>query len=169
MRTAIPGRSQGFLLALLVLGSLVACSRRGSDSAPVTAAPQAVSSASANLTTSDSEQSLRLTSPRPGQALKSPLTVTGAAPGSWFFEATFPVTLSDGNGTVLARAPARAKGTWMTSNYVGFTATLVFATPTTAEGELLLQNDNPSGEAGKSRYVRVPVSFAAPANGQAAH
>ena len=74
--------------------------------------------------------------------------------GNWYFEASFPVTLLDANGAVLARAPARAKGTWMTADYVGFTATLVFAAPATSEGELLLQNDNPSGEAGKSRSSR---------------
>lgn len=168
MPIAVPGRCAGLLLAMLVAGGLPACSREDRGAAPATAAPapeavsapEAASTADSSPATSGEEGALRLTSPRPGQALKSPLTVTGAAPGNWYFEASFPVTLLDGNGAVLARAPARAKGTWMTADYVGFTATLVFAAPATAEGELLLQNDNPSGEAGKSRYVRIPVVFA---------
>src|ERR1700746_2179249 len=47
----------------------------------------------------------------PGDAVTSPLTITGKAKG-WYFEASFPVKLLDGQGNVLASGPAQAQGDW---------------------------------------------------------
>ena len=46
----------------------------------------------------------------------SPMTVTGTARGGWYFEASFPVELRDGNGSLLASSVAQAQGDWMTTN-----------------------------------------------------
>ena len=52
----------------------------------------------------------------------------------------------------------------MSMKFVPFTATLVFKTPATANGELVLEKDNPSGEPRNAQALRIPVRFAA-ANG----
>src|SRR3989338_2065297 len=57
---------------------------------------------------SDLDNLIRLASPTPNQSVKSPLSVSGEARGYWFFEASFPVRIFDGNGTELGVIPAQA-------------------------------------------------------------
>lgn len=104
---------------------------------------------------------IRLAEPRPNAEIKSPLTITGEARGTWFFEASFPVQLLLGDGRVLAEAPAQAEGEWMTENFVPFRATLTFEVPVTAsrKGTLVLKKDNPSGLPEHDDELRIPVSF----------
>ena len=83
--------------------------------------------------------------PLPGATVTSPFTVRGKARGTWFFEASFPVILTDSAGHILAQAPAHAESDWMTTDFVPFSVTLTFTTPTTATGTLTLKKDNPSG------------------------
>lgn len=97
--------------------------------------------------------------PLPGTKITSPLVVTGRARGNWYFEASFPVKLLDGNGNQIAIAPAQAQGDWMTVDYVPFSVTLTFAQPVTATGTLILQKDNPSGEPQFDDLVSIPVTF----------
>src|SRR6185503_7556549 len=56
--------------------------------------------------------------PTPGSLVKSPLTITGKARGYWYFEASFPARLLDGNGKEIAIKPAQAQGDWMTEEFV---------------------------------------------------
>src|SRR3989338_5118168 len=49
---------------------------------------------------------VKVIQPTVNQLVFSPLAITGEARGSWFFEASFPVRLIDGNGYVLAERPA---------------------------------------------------------------
>lgn len=102
---------------------------------------------------------IRITSPKPCGLVTSPLTVTGAARGQWFFEASFPVRLLDSNGKVLSALPAQADGEWMTPNFVPFHAVLTFALPATATGTLLLIQDNPSGLPANDASYSIPVRF----------
>ncbi|MDO8594355.1 MAG: Gmad2 immunoglobulin-like domain-containing protein [bacterium] len=102
---------------------------------------------------------IRIAQPRPNTVIESPLVVKGMARGNWFFEASFPVKLFDGNGELLASVPAQAKGEWMTTEFVPFEATLSFKMPTTTVGLLLLQKDNPSGLPEHDDALRVPVRF----------
>lgn len=92
-------------------------------------------------------------------ATTSPLVVFGEARGNWYFEASFPVVLLDGNGVEIAHAPAQAQGDWMTENFVPFKTTLIFAMPTTTVGTLVLKKDNPSGLPHNDAEVRLPVVF----------
>jgi hypothetical protein len=96
--------------------------------------------------------------------ITSPLTVRGKARGSWFFEASFPVVLTDWDGRIIAQTAAQAKGDWMTSEFVEFEATLTFESPTATNsadyakrGTLILQKDNPSGlpENDDSREITI--------------
>ncbi len=102
---------------------------------------------------------IRIDSPRPNAIVTSPLEVTGQARGTWYFEASFPVKLLDGNGNQLAIIPAQAEGEWMTENFVQYKATLEFTAPTTATGTLVLEKDNPSGLPENEDSLIVPIRF----------
>jgi Immunoglobulin-like domain of bacterial spore germination len=101
-----------------------------------------------------------VTSPKPGEAITSPLTITGEARGYWFFEASFPVVLVNWDGLIIAQGIAEAEGNWMTESFVPFTAKLTFIKPDYNErGTLILQKDNPSGLPENDAAVEIPVTF----------
>jgi len=102
---------------------------------------------------------IKIDSPRPNAKLSSPLTVTGQARGTWYFEASFPVILVDADNNELGRGVAQAQSDWMTEEFVPFKATLEFKTPATATGMLLLKKDNPSGLPENDNQLTVPVQF----------
>ncbi len=84
--------------------------------------------------------------PLPESRISSPLTIRGKARGNWFFEASFPVILTNWDGLIIAEGHAQADGEWMTTDFVPFTATLNFEKPNYGErGALILKKDNPSG------------------------
>ncbi len=103
---------------------------------------------------------IRLDSPRPGAEIKSPLTITGQARGTWYFEASFPVVLVDWDGRIIAQGIAQAKDNWMTTEFVPFEAILTFAADPNAysnRGALILQKDNPSGLPEYDDALEIPV------------
>jgi len=102
---------------------------------------------------------IKVFSPLPGELVKSPLIVTGAARGFWYFEASFPVRLYDENGNELTITPAQAQGEWMTTEFVPFSATLTFTAPETKHGMLVLEKDNPSGLPEHDEEIELPVRF----------
>ncbi len=116
---------------------------------------------SKDATAAQLDDRIRVTSPAPGEAVSSPLTVTGEARGTWYFEASFPAELQDANGKVLAQTPAQAKGDWMTDKFVPFSVTLIFPKPATPTGTLILHRDNPSGLPQNEASVSIPVTFTA--------
>lgn len=93
-----------------------------------------------------------------GDLVESPLTITGEA-RLWYFEASFPVRLLDGNGREIAVAPAQAQDDWMTEDFVPFSVTLTFDALETDEGTLILEKDNPSGLPENAAYISIPVRF----------
>lgn len=102
---------------------------------------------------------IKVDSPLPNQEIESPLLVTGQARGYWFFEASFPIRLLDGNGKEIAVKPAEAQSEWMTEEFVPFKSILEFKMPDTNFGVLVLDKDNPSGLPEKADELRVPVRF----------
>ncbi len=98
-------------------------------------------------------------SPLANSSILSPVTITGRAKGSWFFEASFPITILDSNGTVLGKGIAKAQGDWMTTDFVDFTASINYTKPLTSTGYILLHNDNPSGLPQNNQELRVPINF----------
>jgi len=102
---------------------------------------------------------IKVENPRPNQIITSPLTIKGQARGTWFFEASFPVRLLDGNGKEIAHAIAQAQSDWMTEEFVPFEAVLTFINPNTEIGILVLEKDNPSGLAELADELRIPVKF----------
>lgn len=99
-------------------------------------------------------------SPLPNQEVTSPLTVTGQARGYWFFEASFPIQLTDENGVVIANAIATAKDNWMTKEFVQFEAALQFKVPKTGTvGNIVLEKANPSGLPENDDVLIIPVTL----------
>ena len=108
----------------------------------------------------EKQDMIRLEKPRPNTGVKSPLTITGKARGSWFFEASFPIKIYDENENLLGTGVASTTSDWMTSEFVPFTASLKFKTPTTKKGKLVLEKDNPSGLPENADNLQIPVVFA---------
>ena len=101
-----------------------------------------------------------LENPIPNQIIKSPLLIKGQVRGLWFFEASFPVILTDWDGKIIAEGHAQAQGDWMTADFVPFEATLTFNTPTYKNnGSLILKKDNPSGLPEHDEALEIPVFF----------
>ncbi len=117
------------------------------------------STSTTTLPITGKENLIRVTSVSSNQIVTSPLTIEGTARGYWYFEASFPVELLDGNGKRLAQGPATARTDWMTEEFVPFSITLTFARPVTATGTLILHKDNPSGLSEKDDELRIPVRF----------
>lgn len=103
---------------------------------------------------------IRIVYPRPNASIKSPLRITGEARGYWFFEASFPVEILDGNGNKIASTYATAQGEWMTEDFVPFVSEeIVFDAPLTKNGTLILHKDNPSGLPEHDDKLFIPITF----------
>lgn len=101
---------------------------------------------------------IRIENPRPNQEVTSPLTVTGEARGEWFFEAEFPVILTDWDGLIIGEGIATALSEWMVEDFVKFEAKIDFKKPDYKNnGSLILQKSNPSGLAENDDALEVPV------------
>jgi len=111
----------------------------------------------------DKTNLIRLEYPRPNQTITSPITIKGQARGSWFFEASFPVVLTNWDGLIIAQGIATAKGDWMTADFVPFEATLTFTVDKNSysnKGSLILKKDNPSGLPQNDDALEIPIVIA---------
>jgi hypothetical protein len=105
---------------------------------------------------------IQLTTPQPNTVISTPLVVSGQARGTWFFEGSFPVTLTNWDGLIIAEGIARAQGEWMTEEFVPFTTMLTFEYPALyTRGALILKKDNPSGLPENDDALEIPVWFSA--------
>jgi hypothetical protein len=122
--------------------------------------PPQTTTTTTTTTTSGISNLITVSSPTSGQKVSSPLTVTGQARGTWYFEASFPVELRNAAGAIIAQGPGQAQGEWMTENFVPFKSTLTFpAQPAGSKGTLILRKDNPSGDPARDQSVSIPVTF----------
>lgn len=102
---------------------------------------------------------IRVNQPRPNNLITSPFEIKGEARGYWYFEASFPVKLLDGNGVEIGRGIAQAKSDWMVEDFVPFELIIEFQTPATKKGTLVLEKDNPSDLPENDDELIIPVSF----------
>ncbi|MCE9643996.1 Gmad2 immunoglobulin-like domain-containing protein [Candidatus Parcubacteria bacterium] len=104
---------------------------------------------------------IMVASPSAGDLVTSPLTVTGTARGYWYFEASFPIKVTDSSGKVLSEHYAEAQSDWMTEEYVPFKGTISFKAPVGGDGKgfIVFEKDNPSGLPENDASVKVPVRF----------
>jgi hypothetical protein len=90
--------------------------------------------------------------------ISSPFVVSGKARGYWFFEASFPIELRDTQGNILETIIAQAQSDWMTTEFVPFTASLIFTKPSASTPAVLVfKKDNPSGLPEKDDSIEIPV------------
>jgi hypothetical protein len=110
--------------------------------------------------TTSADGHVGVTAPQPGALIASPATVIGTITGGgWFFEASFPVKVLDGDGTVLGTGIAQAQADWTSTSSVPFTAIVQFSAPHGATGTVVLSKDNPSGLAKNDMSFSIPVRF----------
>jgi hypothetical protein len=95
--------------------------------------------------------------PKSGQTVFQSFTITGKAPGGWYFEASFPIKVVDPQGNTIAQGPATALSDWMTSEDVAFKADLKLATDYSGPATLVLMNDNPSGMPENQDSISIPI------------
>ncbi|MHB1316348.1 MAG: Gmad2 immunoglobulin-like domain-containing protein [Minisyncoccota bacterium] len=136
-------------IAIVIVGGGIFVLTKKPAQAPVVVNPQPV----------QYKDLVYVETPLTGSKVSNPLTVSGRARGYWYFEASFPVELLDGNGNQILITPAQAQGDWMTEDYVPFSVVLNFPTPATATGTLILHKDNPSGLPENEDSVSIPVTF----------
>ncbi len=92
----------------------------------------------------------------------SPLTVTGKARGTWYFEASFPIIVVDWDGKIIGQGIAEAKSDWMTEDFVPFKATVEFTVATDTpyrRGSIIFKRDNPSDLPQNDNALEIPVLF----------
>lgn len=100
-----------------------------------------------------------ITAPNEADPVTSPLTIEGLATGPWYFEAVFPVTITDANRRPLKKHYVTATKDWMSESLVPFTATLEFEQPKTATGYIIFSNANPSDLRENDKTFEMPITF----------
>ena len=114
---------------------------------------------SPTVSSSSTNEKVKLFNLKENQVIASPFTLQGEARGTWFFEASFPIEVRDGNNKPILIQAVQTKEDWMTEKFVPFTTTLTFTKPTTSTGTIILHKDNPSGEASRDESVTIPIIF----------
>ncbi|TAJ14197.1 hypothetical protein EPO56_02365 [Patescibacteria group bacterium] len=100
-----------------------------------------------------------VTTPTPGSDTQVPIMIKGQARGMWYFEASFPIRILDSNGLVIGQGIATAEGDWMTESFVPFTASIALTSAYTGIATLVLDKDNPSGDAIRDASVSLPINI----------
>lgn len=104
---------------------------------------------------------IRISSPLPNEKVSFPLRVEGEARGYWFFEATFPIEITNLSGDVIASGYATAEDEWMTEDFVSFEAVIELDEEDLIDdrGVLILRRANPSGLEENDDFLEMPVNF----------
>lgn len=126
--------------------------------------PEVPADVQAHIT--DKADLINLSVPAPNTVVMNPLVIQGSARGNWFFEASFPVILTNWDGLIIAESFATAEGEWMTEEFVPFSAQLEYENPYKPgdpdfmkRGFLILKKDNPSGLPEHDDALEIPIFF----------
>jgi len=101
-------------------------------------------------------------SPEANSVVTSPISLSGEAPGNWFFEATAPVRLLDSMWVIIAQGYITAEWDRMTTNQVPFSGTLEFQLQwflPSKNWTLIFQAQNASWEEEFDIEISLPVRF----------
>lgn len=85
------------------------------------------------------------------------IEASGILKGDYFFEANARGMLLDANKNVLKTFPIMATSDWQTTDGVPFTMTIDATGVTPGPGFIRIQNDNPTGDVSKDKFIDVPV------------
>lgn len=105
------------------------------------------------------DETFELTIPEPGERVSSPVAVEGRARGIWFFEGSFPVSVTDYSGNIIGQGHVTALSDWMTNDFVTFKGNIEFSTLKKGRGYIVFKKDNPSGLPENDKQVSVEVFF----------
>ena len=152
-----PRRRRFVLIGVLLAWALVAAGCARND-APENDATQKPEEPTTEFTSSGGVD-LTVDTPRESATATSPLEVNGSVPGSWSFEADFPIEILDADRRTVAEGYATVQGEWMTDEDVDFAGTIEFDPPSTASGFLVLRKANPSGEPERDDEVEIRIRF----------
>jgi hypothetical protein len=101
-----------------------------------------------------------ISEPQENAVVKSPTTVSGQAPGTWFSEGQFSALITDKDEKELGRGVMRAQKDWMTEDMVPFSGSISFVNNAkVSSGFIIFQKDNPSGKLENERRYRISVLF----------
>jgi hypothetical protein len=106
-----------------------------------------------------SEDLITVVRPLPGAVVGRTFQLSGKAKGSWYFEGSFPLVVTDVHGAVLAKGVATAQGDWMTEQLVPFTANIKIPGTYIGPATLLLKKDNPSGLTEQDASAAFPIQI----------
>ena len=107
-----------------------------------------------------SDERIQIEEPARGQAVESPISLSGEVRGTWLFEATAPVVVVDWDGRIIGESYIEAEGDWMTEDFVPFTGSVSYEQelePYSASGTVIFRKSNPSGLPENDAAVEVPV------------
>ena len=112
------------------------------------------------------EPNVVIDSPKSGEAVSSPLKISGKIRGGWTFEASFPILIVDWDGKIVGTGHGNVTGDWMTTELVPFEATMTFNRPANVKsgtfsehGKIIVKKDNPSGISQYDASVEIPIIF----------
>lgn len=112
----------------------------------------------------DIKDKIIINSPVKDAIITSPISISGRARGTWFFEGSFPMQVYDSNNKLLGISTAKfspksESDTWMTENFVDFCGEIKFSQPATDSGYILFKKDNPSGLPQNDESFKLPIKF----------
>jgi len=100
-----------------------------------------------------------VTYPQANASVPKKFTVTGKAPGNWFNEAQAPAMVQDENGDKVGIGQMQAKGDWMTTDLVNFTADITIDQAYSGPATLVLLKDNESGLPQNDDSLEIPITI----------
>lgn len=134
------------------------------DHVPYISEPVETSSSGEKQGVSGQPQSteINVTVPKPyyAHSLSTPLSITGEAPSNWFFEGEIPVKILDPDGQAITTGFVSevTPGSWMSGGMVAFSGQVQFTT-NAASGFLIIEKNNPSGNAENAASYEIPLNF----------
>jgi len=110
----------------------------------------------------EKEDIIRVAAPLPGTTVSTPVQVSGVARGTWFFEGSFPLIVTNWDGLIIGEGYATAQDEWMTEDFVPFSGEVSFSLPTDTpykRGVLIFKKDNPSDMRELDDALELPIMF----------
>ena len=98
-----------------------------------------------------------VSTPAAGERVGRSFSISGVAPNTWYFEASFPIQVRDPHDNLIATGHGQAQSDWMVEGLVPFTSSLVITGTYAGPASLILLRDNPSGLPENMDLVTIPI------------
>ena len=108
---------------------------------------------------SEKGQTLYLDNIKSGDTVQIGYEMKGQAPGSWYFEGSFPVRVLNIQGEVVSSLVASTSDDWMTENSVPFSVVIDFPLEQESAFVLQFEKSNPSGLEENSDIAKIAISI----------